>query len=60
MREKCDKDKCRQGFKREKRGFFINRGRKEVTEKDIYQNGRWQSPESIICFFIQIKERSLT
>ena len=40
MREKCDKDKRRQGFKREKREFFLNRERKEVTEKDIYQNGR--------------------
>jgi hypothetical protein len=40
MREKCDKDKRRQGFKQEKRGFFLNRERKEVTEKDIYQNGR--------------------
>jgi hypothetical protein len=40
MIEKCDKDKRRQGFKREKREFFLNRERKEVTEKDIYQNGR--------------------
>jgi len=44
MREKCDKYKNRQGFKREKREFFLNRERKEVTDKDIYQNRQGQSP----------------
>jgi len=44
MRKKRDKYKNQTGYKPGKKAFFINRERKEVTDKDIYQIGQWQSP----------------